>query len=126
MTYTTQELVNQAKSAIDEWDVPTAMRELAARPGIILLDVREPAEFSDGHLDGACNIPRGVLEFKVDPTYPACEKTLLDKNLEILVYCKSGGRSALAAHVMRLLGYGKVASLAGGIDAWTAHAAGTA
>ncbi len=118
MAYSTQELVGQARAVIAEWDVPTAVQALQARPGIVLLDVREPAEFGESRIGNACNIPRGVLEFKVDPTYPACEKTLLDRNLEILVYCKTGGRSALAAHTLRLLGYDKVASLAGGIDAW--------
>lgn len=118
MTFTTQDLIAQSRAHIAEWDVPTAARELAARQDIILLDVREPAEFSEGCIGSACNIPRGVLEFKVDPTYPACEKVLLDRNLEILVYCKTGGRSVFAAHTLRLLGYHNVASLAGGIDAW--------
>jgi len=96
----------------------TFARELAARKGIILLDVREPAEFGEGCIGSACNVPRGVLEFKVDPTYPACEKTLLDRQLENLVYCKTGGRSAFAAHTLKQLGYLNVTSLAGGIEAW--------
>lgn len=118
MTFTTQDLVNQAKAQITEWDVATAARELSARNDIFLLDVREPAEFSEGCIGNACNVPRGVLEFKVDPTYPACEKLILDRGLEILVYCKTGGRSAFAAHTLRLLGYDRVSSLAGGIEAW--------
>lgn len=119
MIYTTQDLVAQAKSNISEWDAATAARELDSRSDdIVLLDVREPAEFVDGCIGNACNVPRGVLEFKVDPTYPACEKNLLDRNLEILVYCKTGGRSALAAHTLVQLGYSKVISLAGGIESW--------
>jgi len=118
MSFTTQDLIAQARSQITEWDAPTAARELAARKGIVLLDVREPAEFGEGCIGNACNIPRGVLEFKVDPGYPACEKTLLDRQLEILVYCKTGGRSAFAAHTLKQLGYLNVSSLAGGIEAW--------
>lgn len=118
MTFTTQDLIAHAKSHIVEWDATTAARELAARRDIVLLDVREPAEFSEGCIGNACNVPRGVLEFKVDPSYPACSQALLDRNLEILVYCKTGGRSALAAHTLKQLGYGKVISLAGGIESW--------
>lgn len=118
MTFTTQDLIAQARAHIVEWDVQTAARELDTRQGIILLDVREPAEYGEECIGLACNVPRGVLEFKVDPTYPACEKHLLDRNLEILVYCKTGGRSAFAAHTLRQLGYLNVASLAGGIEAW--------
>jgi len=73
MAYSTQELVGQARAVIAEWDVPAAVQALQARPGIVLLDVREPAEFGESRIGNACNIPRGVLEFKVDPTYPACE-----------------------------------------------------
>jgi rhodanese-related sulfurtransferase len=118
MNFTTQELIAHAKSHIVEWDAVTASRELASRRNIVLLDVREPAEFSDGCIGNACNVPRGMLEFKVDPTYPACDKALLDRNLEVLVYCKTGGRSALAAHTLKQLGYGLVISLAGGIESW--------
>ncbi len=118
MNFTTQELIAHAKSHIVEWDAATASRELATRRNIVLLDVREPAEFKEGCIGNACNVPRGVLEFKVDPTYPACDKALLDRNLQVLVYCKTGGRSALAAHTLKQLGYGMVISLAGGIESW--------
>lgn len=118
MTYTTQELIAHAKTHIVEWDAATAARELATRSDIVILDVREPAEFTEGCIGNACNVPRGVLEFKVDPTYPACEKNLLDRNQVILVYCKTGGRSALAAHTLLQLGYSNVTSLAGGIESW--------
>jgi len=118
MNFTTQELIAHARGHIVEWDAATAARELATCRDIVLLDVREPAEFSEGCIGNACNVPRGVLEFKVDPTYPACDQALLDRNLEILVYCKTGGRSALAAHTLKQLGYGKVISLAGGIESW--------
>jgi len=118
MNFTTQDLVNQAKAQITEWDAATALQEIGSRSNITILDVREPAEFMDGCIGNACNVPRGVLEFKVDPTYVACEKALLDRGLEILVYCKTGGRSALAAYTLRQLGYQNVVSLAGGIEAW--------
>lgn len=118
MSSTTQELVAHAKSHITEWDAETAVHKLEERRDIVLLDVREPAEFNEACIGNACNIPRGVLEFKVDPTYAACEKALLDRGLEILVYCKTGGRSVLAAYTLLQLGYTKVVSLAGGIESW--------
>src|SRR3569832_1921672 len=106
MTFTTQDLIAHAKSHIVEWDATTAAREQAARHEKEQQDEREPAEFSEGCIDNACNVPRGVLEFKVDPSYPACSQALLDRNLEILVYSKTSGRSALAAHTLKQLGYG--------------------
>lgn len=120
VAHTIQDLIAYAKTHITEWDSATAARRLAAHNNIVLLDVREPHEFSEGCIGDACNVPRGVLEFKVDPTYPACAKELLDRDLEILVYCKTGGRSALAAHTLKQLGYGNVVSLSGGIEAWRA------
>ncbi|WP_054773206.1 rhodanese-like domain-containing protein [Methylogaea oryzae] len=78
-----------------------------------VLDVREPAEYAAGCLPGAVNIPRGVLEFKID-NIPVFKD---DKQSPILVYCQSGGRSALAAEALQKLGYQPL-SLAGGFGAW--------
>ncbi|WP_256360299.1 rhodanese-like domain-containing protein [Methylomonas koyamae] len=62
MPITAQELVAAAKQQITEIDVAAAQARLS---GSLLLDVREPAEFAAGHLPGAVNIPRGVLEFQI-------------------------------------------------------------
>ncbi|HEV2321114.1 MAG TPA: rhodanese-like domain-containing protein [Gammaproteobacteria bacterium] len=106
------DLVNQAKTKIREISVD----ELAGRLGqVCIVDVREPEEFRAGHLPGAVNIPRGLLEFRIDG-----HPVLRDRDCCIVMQCQSGGRSALATAVMQELGYKDVANLAGGFAAWKA------
>lgn len=111
MTLTSADLVAAAKQQIREVDVTQAKALLEQS---LILDVREPAEFAAGALPGAINIPRGLLEFKIDG-HPAFQ----GKHHEaILVYCLSGGRSALAVETLQKMGWGKTVSLAGGFNAW--------
>jgi rhodanese-related sulfurtransferase len=110
-------LIARAKSEIEECDLPTV--EKAIQDGShLIVDVREPGEFSLGHLTGAINVPRGVLEFRTDPSYPGSISSLSDKAAKIILYCRSGGRSALAAQSLGKLGYKAVVSMAGGFVAW--------
>ncbi|MEO6148330.1 MAG: rhodanese-like domain-containing protein [Sulfuriferula sp.] len=111
MSMTTQQLVAEAKSQIKETDANNAAASIGS--GAVVIDVREPAEFDGGHLPNAVNIPRGVLEFKTGD-HPA----LSNKNAEILMYCKTGGRSALAALSLLRLGYTNPVSITGGFEAW--------
>lgn len=106
-------LVDQAKANIIEVDIATAKRRVSAG-NYVVLDVREPREYEVGALPNAVNVPRGTLEFKLPTT-----GGLADKSASILVYCRTGGRSALAARSMQQLGYSNVQSLAGGYEAWT-------
>lgn len=112
MALTAMDLVAQAKQQITEIDI-TATQALIGNS--VLLDVREPAEFTAGHLPGAVNIPRGVLEFQIG-NHPGFQGK---QTASIVVYCQSGGRSALATHALNLLGYEKAVSMAGGFKAWT-------
>lgn len=113
MSMTPQQLVAEAKAQIKEIDVANAAQHIAA--GSVVIDVREPAEFDAAHLPGAVSIPRGMLEFKTD------QPVLADKTAEVLLYCKTGGRSALAALNLQRLGYTNVRSMSGGIDAWVSQ-----
>ncbi|MCH9697265.1 MAG: MBL fold metallo-hydrolase [Gammaproteobacteria bacterium] len=113
VSITGQQLVTEAKREITEIDVIAARQKLNAGP-INILDVREPHEFEAGAIDGAINIPRGLLEFKIG-TFDQ----LSDKTAPLLVYCRTGGRSALATRSLQQLGYTNVLSMAGGYDAWT-------
>ena len=106
-----------AKKEIVEYDVFKA-EKVIRDGGLLIVDVREPEEFSQGHLFGAINVPRGVLEFKTDSSYPGGIPDLYNKSAPILLYCKSGARSALAAQSLGILGYKTVVSMAGGYLAW--------
>lgn len=85
---------------------------------VVLVDVRETIEReSDGHIPGSIHISRGLLEFQADPestTY--CEMLTTDQ--KVILYCGTGGRSALAAKTLMEMGFPDVASLAGGYAAW--------
>ena len=105
------DLVTAAKLRIQEVALDDA--EQAIREADILLDVRESDEYAAGHLPGAIHASRGVLEFKLSST-----PELGSRDLRIVLYCKTGGRAALAACALHDMGYLQVKSIAGGFDAW--------
>lgn len=119
MSFTAQDLVAQARAVIEEID-PERLRALQAA-GTPVIDVREPAEFAEGHLPGAVNIPRGVLEFQVDG-HPAVagrpDPHLSHRREPVILYCRTGGRSALSAEALKRLGFDRPLSLAGGWLRW--------
>jgi rhodanese-related sulfurtransferase len=108
---TAHDLVLAAKTRVKEIDLTQA--DQALRDGAVLIDVREESEFAAGHIPGAVHASRGMLEFKLS-TNPA----LQPRDLKVVLYCKTGGRAALAAVAMLDMGYLDVMSVAGGIDAW--------
>jgi len=114
-----QDLVAAARSRIRE--VTAAELRALQDAGAPVVDVREPDEFADGHLPGAVNIPRGLLEFEVDG-HPAVNyetaEALSHRERPVVLYCLSGGRSALAAEALKRLGFTSPVSLAGGILHW--------
>ncbi len=110
---TAHDLVLEAKAQIREVALDAA--EAAIRAADVLLDVREADEFHAGHIPGALNIPRGLLEFKLSGV-----PELSARDLSIVLYCKTSGRAALAACSLQAMGYLQVQSLAGGFDAWSA------
>jgi sulfur-carrier protein adenylyltransferase/sulfurtransferase len=100
------DLINTAKSRIKE----IGAAEAKAMTPVVYLDVREPNEWNLGRVPGAVFIPRGTLETTIEQRIP--------REANVVVYCASGNRSALAADTMREMGYEKVASLRGGFRAW--------
>lgn len=112
MLKTSTQLINQCREQISEVSPKEAERRSASA---CLIDVREPAEFQQQHIGGAINIPRGILEMELEKRYSGDE--LL--NTEFFLYCRSGGRSALAVHSLQQLGLTRVHSVAGGIMAWS-------
>ncbi len=110
MSQTPEQLLNQALAHIRETDLHGARTLLDS--GALLIDVREESEHAALAIPGDRLLPRGLLEFEIGkhatPEQP------------VLLYCRSGRRSALAAETLQRLGYRRVWSLAGGILAWEA------
>lgn len=87
-------------------------------PEVILVDVRDTLERErDGMIPASIHVPRGLLEFQADPESPA-HVSEMQPHRRIILYCGTGGRSALAAKTLLDMGYPDVASLAGGYEAW--------
>ncbi len=85
---------------------------------VVLVDIREDDERQrDGAIPDAVRAPRGMLEFWADPTSPY-HREEFDPDRRTILYCASGGRSALAADTLQGMGYANVAHLDGGIKAW--------
>jgi rhodanese-related sulfurtransferase len=114
-----QQYVQRLKQDITEISPEIYMQSSNNYP--VLIDIREPQEYLSGILPGAQMIPRGVLEgnladMKICQTQPQPLEWLAEQN--ILLYCHSGNRSALAAYSLQQMGFSKVFSLAGGIVQW--------
>jgi rhodanese-related sulfurtransferase len=85
----------------------------------LLLDIREPAEFAALRIPGSINVPRGVLEQSCEWDYDETVPELVQgRDREILVICRSGRRSVLAADVMLQMGFMNIVSLKLGIRGW--------
>lgn len=108
-------LVDDAISRVREVDVDEARRKLESGKAK-LIDVREESEWEAGHARGAEHMGKGVIERDIEQRVP-------DKNVELILYCGGGFRSALSADNLQKMGYTKVASMAGGWRAWQAAGA---
>ena len=115
MPKTAAELVAEAKQRVENLGPDEVEKEVAA--GATLVDLREPEELEGGRIPGSVHIPRGMLEFRADPTSPY-HLAPMDPSARVIVHCASGGRSALAAAALAELGYENVAHLDGGITGW--------
>ena len=103
--------IRQIKSQVEEVDPAQVSEHLGN--GIVLVDVRESTEWDAGHIPGAKHVPRAYLESRIEGAAGA------DRSQEIVLYCASGQRSALAAHTLKdQLGYENVKSMTGGITLW--------
>ncbi len=82
----------------------------------VLVDVREPDEFADGHIAGAINVPRGLIEFTIWTHVGFPDKT--DTGRKLTLYCKTGGRCALAAKSLQDLGFTNVTAVDMKLEDW--------
>ncbi len=104
-------LVEAAKKVVREVTPEEVAARLARGDAFHLVDVREDGEWAVDHARGARHIGRGVLERDIEGLIP-------DHDADIVLYCGGGFRSALAAESLLRMGYGRVASMAGGIRGW--------
>lgn len=129
-----KELVAEVKHDIDEITRDELMQVMENEELRVLIDVREPGEFEEGFINQpdeddeypyaetfTVNIPRGLIEFKIGAQEYWDDELWLEmpaKDEEIVLYCKTGGRSALATFALKQLGYTNVKSLKGGYRKW--------
>lgn len=111
---TAPQLVAQVKPQITEIS-PEETKELVQNDDVVLIDIREESEVEQGSITGAKLIPRGVLEFKISDL-----QEINNPDTKIILYCRSGGRSALAAASLQDMGFSNIMSMAGGYEAWKA------
>ena len=111
MTKTPNDFLDEARKTVPEVTAHETRAGLDSGKVKLVLDVREPSEFAAGHIPGALNVPRGLLEWNAD-------KLNVDRDAEVVVQCAAGGRSLLAAKVLQEMGYSNVSSLKGGFTDW--------
>jgi len=116
---TCRSMVDQLAKCVQEifpWDL---VDELEANPDLFLLDVRSRHEFDAASIRNSINVPRGILELAVDYGYEETEPVLVEaRHQRIVIICRSGNRSVLAAHTLAQMGFSDVASLRTGIRGW--------
>ncbi len=107
MATSVKQMLVEANAAVPR--VPPAQaKELIEKGEALVVDVRDAMEIRNtGKVAGALHIPRGLLEFQADPDMPSHNKAL-DKSKMVIVYCASGGRSALAGKTLKDMGYAHV------------------
>lgn len=107
----------EAANAIVPKVTPAQAKEMIAKGNTLVVDVRDAAEVANsGKVAGAVNVSRGMLEFRADPDSPYHDKGF-DKAKTVIVYCASGGRSALSGKVLKDFGFANVFNL-GGFKDW--------
>jgi rhodanese-related sulfurtransferase len=116
MTTNVKMMMESANAAVQRI-TPAQAKEMIATNNCLVIDVRDAAEVAQtGRIAGAINVSRGMLEFRADPETPYHDKHF-DKGKTIILYCASGGRSALAGKVLKDMGYAQVYNL-GGFKDW--------
>ena len=105
------EIVNDAKSRVQQNDVQAVKAMLDAERRFYLVDVREDSEWNAGHLPRAIHLGKGIVERDIETAIP-------DLDAEIVLYCGGGYRSVLAADHLQQMGYTNVWSMDGGIRGW--------
>lgn len=115
MATSVKQMLEAANAAVPK--ISPAQAKAMINSGALVVDVRDGAEVAaSGKVAGAVHVSRGMLEFRADPDLPSHDKNFT-KDKPVILYCASGGRSALAGKMLKDLGYEKVFNL-GGFKDW--------
>jgi rhodanese-related sulfurtransferase len=113
-------LVEEALAVVRTLSVAEALA-LHGNDGVLFVDLREAAELARaGTIPAALHTPRGVLEFRADPSSEWHQPVFSQPGTRVLLFCAVGWRSALAARVLQEMGLPDVSHLGGGFEAWQA------
>lgn len=112
------EMVAEAKAQVKTIDMQTFRKIVDSKAYDYIIDVRESNEYASGHIPGAINIPRGVIEFRIWALTGYPEST--DTNIRLYTYCKTGSRCALAARSLQALGFTRVTAVDMKLADWQA------
>jgi rhodanese-related sulfurtransferase len=116
MATTVKEMLASANAAVPRI-TPAEAKAMAGDPRVLMVDVRDGAEVkASGKAKGALHVSRGLIEFRADPESPMHDAAF-DRAKTVIVYCASGGRSALAGKTLKDMGYSDVRNL-GGFKDW--------
>jgi rhodanese-related sulfurtransferase len=116
-----KEMVVEAKGRVAELSPEDVKRALDEGEDVLLVDVREPYEFAEGHLPGALNVPRGMLELNAAADSPVADPALAERSAaKVVTYCLKapGARSLFAADTLSKLGFQDVAAMSAGVNGW--------
>ena len=117
MALTVKQMLEAANAAVSKI-TPSEAREMIGKGNTLVVDVRDAPEVEkSGKVAGAVHVSRGMLEFRADPESPYYDKNF-DRGKSVILYCASGGRSALAGKLLKDMGYDKVYNV-GGFKDWT-------
>ena len=116
MALTVKQMLEAANAAVPKI-TPDQAREMIGKGNTLVVDVRDASEVENsGKVAGAVHVSRGMLEFRADPEAPSHDKNFVkDKN--VILYCASGGRAALAGKLLKDMGYAHVYNV-GGFKDW--------
>jgi len=123
MTATVKEMIEAANSAVPRI-TPADAQAMMAKGDVLVVDVRDAPEVeASGKVAGAKNVSRGMIEFRADPSVPYHDPAFA-KDKSIILYCASGGRSALSGKVLKEMGYTQVFNM-GAFKDWVAAGGAT-
>lgn len=110
MATSVKQMMEAANAAVPRVS-PSDAREMIAKGNTLVVDVRDAPEVErSGKVAGAVHVSRGMLEFRADPESPYHDKNFT-RDKTVIVYCASGGRSALSGKVLKDMGYERVYNL---------------